>query len=131
MTLEPKNNYGALRTNYVAKWMPMKFAATFSNSFFYKYFSEKQHQYTKKLLQTEAVQAYCNVTDEEDIESFHEESLLKLGCFLRPEEWFSVITLKGNASLEEESNFILNDLNSILGHVYLFANTGGDLLQMR
>ena len=84
---------------------------------FYKYLSEKQHQYANKLLQTEAVKDYCDVTDEEDIEAIHEESLLKLGYFLRPEELFSAITAKGNASLEEESNFILDDLNSILNNI--------------
>ena len=84
---------------------------------FYKYLSEKQHQYANKLLQTEAVKDYCDVIDEEDIEAIHEESLLKLGYFLRPEELFSAITAKGNASLEEESNFILDDLNSILNNI--------------
>ena len=84
---------------------------------FYKYLSEKQHQYANKLLQTEAVKDYCDVADEEDIEAIHEESLLKLGYFLRPEELFSAITEKGNASLEEESNFILDDLNSILNNI--------------
>ena len=95
----------------------MNFAITFSDLFFTSYLSEKQHQYANKLLQTEAVKDYCDVTDEEDIEAIHEESLLKLGYFLRPEELFSVITAKGNASLEEESNFILNDLNSILNNI--------------
>ena len=84
---------------------------------FYKYLSEKQHQYANKLLQTEVVKDYCDVTDEEDIEAIHEESLLKLGYFLRPEELFSAITAKGNASLEEESKFILDDLNSILNNI--------------
>ena len=84
---------------------------------FYKYLSEKQHQYANKLLQTETVKDYCDVTDEEDIEAIHEESLLMLGYFLRPEELFSAITAKGNASLEEESNFILDDLNSILNNI--------------
>ncbi len=84
---------------------------------FYKYLSEKQHQYANKLLQTEAVKDYRDVTDEEDIEAIHEESLLKLGYFLRPEELFSTITAKGNANLEEESNFILDDLNSILNNI--------------
>ena len=84
---------------------------------FYKYLSEKQHQYANKLLQTEAVKDYCDVTDEEDIEAIHEESLLKLGYFLRPEELFSAITAKGNARIEEESNFILDDLNSILNNI--------------
>ena len=84
---------------------------------FYKYLSEKQDQYANKLLQTEAVKVYCDVTDEEDIEAIHEESLLKLGYFLRLGELFSAITAKGNASLEEERNIILDDRNSILNNI--------------
>ena len=84
---------------------------------FCKYLSEKQHQYANKLLQTEVVKDYCDVTDEEDIEAIHEESLLKLGYFLRPKKLFFASTAKGNASLEEESNFILDDLNSILNNI--------------
>ena len=84
---------------------------------FYKYLSEKQHLYANTLLETEAVKDYCDVTDEEDIEAIREESLMKLGYFLRPEELFSAITAKGNANLEEESNFILEDLQTILNRV--------------
>ena len=84
---------------------------------FYKYLSEKQHIYANTLLETEAVKDYCDVTDEEDIEAIREESLMKLGYFLRPEELFSAITAKGNANLEEESNFILEDLQAILNRV--------------
>ena len=84
---------------------------------FYKYLSENQYQFANNLRQTEFVKDYCDVTDEEDIEAIQEESLLKLGYFLRPEELFSAITAKGNASLEEESNFILDELNSILNNI--------------
>ena len=122
MTLEQKqqlkkNNCGALRTSYAARWMLINYAITFSDSLFAKYLSEKQHQYANKLLQTEVVKDYCDVTDEEDIEAIHEESLLKLGYFLRPKKLFFTSTAKGNASLEEESNFILDDLNSILNNI--------------
>ena len=84
---------------------------------FYKYLSEKQHIYANTLLETEAVKDYCDVTDKEDIDAIREESLMKLGYFLRPEELFSAITAKGNANLEEESNFILEDLQAILNRV--------------
>ena len=84
---------------------------------FYKYLSEKQHIYANTLLETEAVKDYCDVTDEEDIVAIREESLMKLGYFLRPEELFSAITAKGNANLEERSNFILEDLQAILNRV--------------
>ena len=84
---------------------------------FYKYLSEKQHIYANTLLETEAVKDYCDVTDKEDIDAIREESLMKLGYFLRPDELFSAISAKGNASLEEESNFILEDLQAILNRV--------------
>jgi len=84
---------------------------------FYKYLSEKQHLYANTLLETESVKDYCAVTDEQDIEAIRENSLRELGYFLRPEELFSAITAKGNANLEEQSNFILEDLQTILNHI--------------
>ena len=84
---------------------------------FYKYLSEKQHLYANHLLKTEDVKDYCEVTDEEDIDAIRENSLLELGYFLRPEELFSAITAKGNADLEEQSNFILEDLQAILNNI--------------
>ncbi len=84
---------------------------------FYKYLSEKQHLYANSLLKTEKVKNYRDLKDEEDIAAICEESLLKLGYFLRPQKLFSAITAKGNASLEEESNFILEDLQAILNSV--------------
>ena len=84
---------------------------------FYKYLSEKQHIYANTLLETETVKDYCKVSDKEDIKAIREESLLKLGYFLRPEELFSSITAKGNANLEEQSNFILEDLQTILNNI--------------
>lgn len=84
---------------------------------FYKYLSEKQHLYANKLLETEAVKDYADVNDEEAIEAIKEDSLLKLGYFLRPDELFAAITRKGSADVEEESNFILEDLQSILNSI--------------
>ena len=84
---------------------------------FYKYLSEKQHIYANTLLETETVKDYCEVSDKEDIDAIREESLLKLGYFLRPKELFSAITAKGNANLEEQSNFILEDLQAILNNI--------------
>jgi len=84
---------------------------------FYKYLSEKQHLYANELLETEPVKDYADVTDEADIEAIKEESLMKLGYFLRPDELFAAITRKGNADVEEKSNFILDDLQTILTHI--------------
>ena len=84
---------------------------------FYKYLSEKQHIYANKLLETEAVKDYRDVTEDDDIEAIKEESLIKLGYFLRPDELFSAISAKGNADTEDQSNFILEDLQAILNSV--------------
>ena len=121
MTLEqkqqPKKQLWGIANELRGKIDADQFRGCILGFVFCKYLSEKQHQYAIKLLQAEAVKDYCDVTDEGDIEAIHEESLLKLGYFLRPEKLFSVITAKGNASLEEESNFILEDLNSILNNI--------------
>ena len=89
---------------------------------FYKYLSEKQHLFANKLLETEEVKDYPLVTDEEDLEAIKEESLEKLGYFLRPDELFSAITQKGNIKIDDDDedevgNFILEDLQSILNAI--------------
>ena len=89
---------------------------------FYKYLSEKQNIFANKLLETESVKDYADVTDEGDIEAIKEESLLKLGYFLRPNELFGAISKKGNIKIDEddeeaESNFILEDLQTILNSI--------------
>ncbi len=84
---------------------------------FYKYLSEKQHIYANRLLETELIKDYTDVIEDDDIEAIREESLIKLGYFLRPDELFSAISAKGNANTEEKSNFILEDLQTILNSV--------------
>lgn len=84
---------------------------------FYKYLSEKQHLYANKLLETEAIKEYLQIEDEDDLEAIQEESILKLGYFLRPYELFSSIAKKGNANTEYESDFILEDLETILNNI--------------
>ncbi len=84
---------------------------------FFKYLSEKQHLFANKLLETEQVKEFTEVAEAEYIEAIRNESLEQLGYFLPPEELFSVIAAKGNANLEEESNFILDDLAAILNNI--------------
>lgn len=84
---------------------------------FFKYLSEKQYLYANQLLETEAVKDYQLVTDEEDLDAIRDESLIKLGYFLKPNELFSAIAKKGNANTENESNFILEHLESILNGI--------------
>lgn len=84
---------------------------------FYKYLSEKQHLYANQLLETETVKDYALVTDADDIDAIREESLEKLGYFLKPDELFSAVSKKGNADTEDQSNFILEDLQAILNAI--------------
>tara|TARA_R110002050_G_scaffold65695_1_gene142055 strand:+ start:288 stop:1856 length:1569 start_codon:yes stop_codon:yes gene_type:complete len=84
---------------------------------FYKYLSEKQYLYANELLQGEEVTDFKNVTDQEILAAIKEESLLKLGYFLLPTELFSAIAKKGNADVESESNYILEDLQAVLNHI--------------
>ena len=84
---------------------------------FYKYLSEKQLIHANHLLETETVKEYEKVTDAGDIEAIREDSLEKLGYFLRPDELFSEISKKGNSDVAGESNFILEDLQAILNSV--------------
>ena len=84
---------------------------------FYKYLSEKQYLYANTLLETEEIKDYLKVIDTDDLEAIKEESLIKLGYFLKPNELFSFIAKKGNANTETESNFILEDLESILNGI--------------
>ena len=89
---------------------------------FYKYLSEKQHLFANKLLETEDVKDYALVLDKDDIAAIREESLEKLGYFLRPDELFSAISEKGNIKIDEndeasQGNFILEDLQGILNAI--------------
>lgn len=63
---------------------------------FYKYLSEKQYLFANKLLETEGVKDYQLIADADDLEAIREESLEKLGYFLKPEELFSTIAARGN-----------------------------------
>ncbi len=84
---------------------------------FYKYLSEKQLLYANELLIGEEVTDYKLVKDQETLNAIKEESLLKLGYFLEPSQLFSVLAAKGNADTESESNYILEDLKSVLNHI--------------
>lgn len=84
---------------------------------FYKYLSEKQRIFANKLLETEDVKDYAQLVDEQDIDAIREESLEKLGYFLRPTELFRAIAERGNADTEGADNFILEDLQAILNAI--------------
>ncbi|UBZ08143.1 type I restriction-modification system subunit M [Salegentibacter mishustinae] len=104
---------------------------------FYKYLSEKMDIYANTILKPDGV-TYSKIdestqTGQEYLEAIKEEALIKLGYFLKPSELFSAVAKRGNhkeVSLEEvamaadpeveyqtKSNFILEDLQSILNNV--------------
>ena len=87
---------------------------------FYKYLSEKQYQYANKLLKEEAIKDYLKITDNENLKAIREESIYKIGCFLKPEQLFSVIAKKGNnkeKNGDKNDTFILEDLQKIFNHI--------------
>lgn len=84
---------------------------------FYKYLSEKQYLYANHLLEGEAITEYEKVPEGEYMEAIKEESLAKLGYFLKPHELFTTIATKGKGDTEGESNFIIDDLQEVLTHI--------------
>jgi len=89
---------------------------------FYKYLSEKQYLFANRLLETESIKDYRQVTNAEDLDAIREESLEKLGYFLQPQELFSAITKKGNIKIDDDDeeadgNFILEELEVILNAI--------------
>lgn len=84
---------------------------------FFKYLSEKQYIFANELLETETIKDYLKVTNVEDLDAIRDDSLIKLGYFLKPDELFSSIAKKGNGNTESESNFILEDLDRILNSI--------------
>lgn len=87
---------------------------------FYKYLSEKMEIYANSILKQDKI-LYDSIDENtangrEYIEAIREESLEKLGYFLKPNELFSKVAKRGNdnGNKENESNFILEDLQKIL-----------------
>lgn len=89
---------------------------------FYKYLSERMDIYANIKLKADKIK-YKDIKEnskqgKEYIEAIREESLEKLGYFLKPSELFSEVAKRGNSDNEEdESNFILEDLQKILTNI--------------
>ncbi|HET8802945.1 MAG TPA: type I restriction-modification system subunit M [Aequorivita sp.] len=104
---------------------------------FYKYLAEKMELYANTILRPDGI-TYTEIDEETEngnayLEAIKEEALIKLGYFLKPSELFSAVAKRGNhieVSLEEvamaadpnedyqtKSNFILEDLQTILNNV--------------
>ncbi|MFL0143077.1 type I restriction-modification system subunit M [Tenacibaculum maritimum] len=103
---------------------------------FYKYLAEKIELYANKILKEGGDTFLFSEIDEntetgaEYIEAIREESLEKLGYFLKPSELFTSIAKRGNFNDEGEplvkesestyntkDNFILEDLQKILNNI--------------
>jgi type I restriction enzyme M protein len=90
---------------------------------FYKYLAEKMEIYANNILKADKIK-YKEIKEnskegKEYIEAIKEESLEKLGYFLKPSELFSEVAKRGNSDLEDENNFILEDLQKILNNIQL------------
>ena len=89
---------------------------------FFKYLSEKMYLYANKLLRDEKDKILYKDIDENTatgkkyLELIKQESLSKLGYFLKPSELFSHISAKGN-SLAGGNIFILDDLTTIFRNI--------------
>jgi len=88
---------------------------------FYKYLSEKMWRYADIILKQDKIR-YTDIDEnsakgKEYIEAIKEESLEKLGYFLKPSELFSEVAKRGNSDKEGGDNFILEDLAKILSNI--------------
>jgi type I restriction enzyme M protein len=95
---------------------------------FYKYLSEKMEMFANDILQQDDIR-FSEITNKttnasEYLEAIKEEALEKLGYFLKPDELFSAVALRGNSGDDESAdqngaNFILGDLQKILTNIQL------------
>jgi len=90
---------------------------------FYKYLSEKMKIYADEILKEDKM-LYLDIKENTDtgkqyLEAIREESLEKLGYFLKPSELFGQLAKRGNGNGKSESNFIIEDLDAILNNIQL------------
>lgn len=85
---------------------------------FYKYLSEKMHDYANDILQPDKL-TYEDLNKHKEkrlyLKEVKEAALDALGYFLEPDELFSEMARRGKE--EGKSNFILDDLAKILTHI--------------
>ncbi len=90
---------------------------------FYKYLSEKMKIYANEILREDKM-LYLDIREDTDkgreyLDAIREESLEKLGYFLKPSELFGQLVKRGNGNGKSESNFIIEDLQVILNNIQL------------
>ncbi len=85
---------------------------------FFKYLSEKMELYANNILKEDKIQ-YLDISEDtksgqEYLAAIREESLEKLGYFLKPSELFGQVAKRGNGNAKKESTFIIEDIQKIL-----------------
>lgn len=86
---------------------------------FYKYLSERMHQYADEILKPDRI-SYLDIDEgtkegKEFLYAVREEAIQKLGYFLKPSELFGALSSRGNA--DGKAKFILDDLARILNNI--------------
>ena len=85
---------------------------------FYKYLSERMHLFADEILENDGI--LFDQIDEasadgiEILNAIQEESVGRLGYFLKPSELFSKVAAKG---AQKTDNFVLEDLTTVLKHI--------------
>jgi len=85
---------------------------------FYKYLSEKMELYANSILREDKIH-YLEISEETSngkqyLDAIRDESLEKLGYFLKPSELFGQVAKRGNGNGGTQSNFIIEDIQKIL-----------------
>jgi len=85
---------------------------------FYKYLSEKMELYANDILKEDKIK-YLAISEDtkqgqEYLEAIKEESLEKLGYFLKPSELFGQVAKRGNGNGKHGNAFIIEDIQRIL-----------------
>lgn len=111
-----ENSLWAIANHLRGKMNPDDYRDYILGFIFFKYLSEKQNIYVTQLLEGEDETDFKRVTDTETLEALREECII-IGYYLEPKELFGAISEKGNNKIEGESNFILDDLQSVLNHI--------------
>lgn len=88
---------------------------------FYKYLAEKMEIYADEILEPDGIE-YKSIKENTEegeayVEAIREAALEKLGYFLKPSELFSEVAKRGNQADENQSNFIIEDLQRILTNI--------------
>ncbi|MFK5923793.1 MAG: type I restriction-modification system subunit M [Verrucomicrobiota bacterium] len=85
---------------------------------FYKYLSERMHRFADEILKHDGIQFdkidEASADGQEILAAIEEESVGRLGYFLKPSELFHKIAERGG---QKTDNFILEDLSNILKHI--------------